>query len=151
MEDGARDPWLTATHAAASTTLLVRTWREDGRASRGACEARARLWRDLPRREDAASVERRPIDVPSGFDTVAEIGVAEPEPGAALGAPVGGFVMAFGGWARRCFAFVAATQAAGPGAARLVAARLAAIAEVSLAGVVMESDLSPVMPRDGVP
>jgi hypothetical protein len=148
VEDGGA-PWLVATHAASSTALLVRVWRDDARANRGACEARARLWRDLPRREDAASIERRPIDVPAGFDTVVEIGVIEPPRGAAGGEPIAGFAMAFGGWARRCFAFVATTQAAGPGAARLVAARLAAVVEVSLAGAALESELS--VPRENRP
>ncbi len=50
VEDG-EGPWLIATHAASSTSLLVRTWREDGRASRAACEARAALARPAaPRR-----------------------------------------------------------------------------------------------------
>ena len=150
-------PWLVATHAASSTALLVRTWRDDGRANRGSCEARARLWRDLPRREDAASIERRALDVPAGFDTVVEIGVSDPprrasgQPAGAGNAPIAGFAVAFGGWARRCFAFVATTQATGPGAARLVAARLAAVVEVSLAGLTLESELAPAVPREGVP
>src|SRR5207247_3467373 len=68
VEDG-RDPWLAATHAASSTSLLVRTWRDDGRASRASCEARARLWRDLPHREGSSIFEQRRVDVPPGFDT----------------------------------------------------------------------------------
>jgi hypothetical protein len=145
VED-AREPWLSATHAASSTSLLVRTWRPDDRASRAACEAQARLWRDLPGGEGAVLVERRRIDVPAGFDTAVEIGIVAP---ARAGLPVEGFAVAFGGWARRCFAYVVTTRAAGPEAERAVAGRLAAMVEVSLAGVRLESDLSPAIPRRG--
>jgi hypothetical protein len=142
VSDGA-GPWLVALHAASSTSLLVRAWREDGRASRAACEARARLWRDLPRRDGSLLVDQRRLDVPAGFDTVAEIGVAEAASDARAHAPVEGFVLAFGGYSRRCFAFVATTRAAGPGAERLVALRLATVVEVSLGGVKLESELAP--------
>ncbi|MGK4000529.1 hypothetical protein [Sorangium sp. So ce1024] len=146
VEDG-EGPWLVATHAASSTSLLVRTWREDGRASRAACEARARLWRDLPRLDrDLTAVERR-IDVPEGFDTVVEIGVADAPPGA----PIQGFAVAFGGYGRRCFAFVAETRAAGPSAERLVAERLAAVVEISLGGLRLEREVAPAMPREPLP
>lgn len=145
VEDS-KDPWLVATHAASSTSLLVRSWRDEGRASRASCEDRARLWRDLPRREAASAIERRRIDVPAGFDTVVEIGVAEARPAA-----IEGFAIAFGGWARRCFAYVVTTRAAGPGAERIVAARLAAMVEVSLAGLALESELTPAVPRERVP
>jgi len=156
IED-AREPWLTATHAASSTALLVRTWRADDRASRAACEAQARLWRDLPGGSATPLVEQRRIDVPPGFDTVVEIGVSEAkqpgqpasDPRASRPAPaeVSGFAVAFGGRARRCFAYVVTTRAAGPGAERQVAARLAAMVEVSLAGLRLESELVPVVPR----
>lgn len=146
VEDG-EGPWLVATHAASSTSLLVRTWREDGRASRAACEARARLWRDLPRPDrDLTAVERR-IDVPEGFDTVVEIGVADAPPGA----PIEGFAVAFGGYGRRCFAFVAETRAAGPSAERVVAERLAAVVEISLGGLRLEREVAPAVPREPLP
>ncbi|WP_437776479.1 hypothetical protein [Sorangium sp. So ce1097] len=146
VEDG-EGPWLVATHAASSTSLLVRTWREDGRASRAACEARARLWRDLPRPDrDLTAVERR-IDVPEGFDTVVEIGVADAPPGA----PIEGFAVAFGGYGRRCFAFIAETRAAGPSAERVVAERLAAVVEISLGGLRLEREVAPAVPREPLP
>ena len=146
--DDAGTPWLVATHAASSTTLLVRAWRPGGLVNRQACEEQARLWRDLPGREGAAVAERRRIDAPAGFDTEVEIGVATGiEEAAQPGAPVTGFVAAFGGWARRCFAYAAVTRAEGAGAARVVAARLAALVEVSLAGVRLESELQPALRR----
>ncbi|XYH95146.1 hypothetical protein ACMHYB_46280 [Sorangium sp. So ce1128] len=146
VEDG-EGPWLVATHAASSTSLLVRTWREDGRASRAACEARARLWRDLPRPDRSLTAVERRIDVPEGFDTVVEIGVADAPPGA----PIEGFAVAFGGSVRRCFAFIAETRAAGPSAERLVAERLAAVVEISLGGVRLEREVAPAIPREPLP
>ncbi|WP_438023683.1 hypothetical protein [Sorangium sp. So ce233] len=140
-------PWLVATHAASSTSLLVRTWREDGRASRAACEARARLWRDLPRPDRSLTAVERRIDVPEGFDTVVEIGVADAPPGA----PIEGFAVAFGGYGRRCFAFIAETRAAGPSAERLVAERLAAVVELSLGGLRLEREVAPAVPREPLP
>ncbi|WP_437955799.1 hypothetical protein WME76_30505 [Sorangium sp. So ce119] len=146
VEDG-EGPWLVATHAASSTSLLVRTWREDGRASRAACEARARLWRDLPRPDRSLTAVERRIDVPEGFDTVVEIGVADAPPGA----PLAGFAVAFGGYGRRCFAFIAETRAAGPSAERLVAERLAAVVEISLGGLRLEREVAPAVPREPPP
>ncbi|WP_437686734.1 hypothetical protein [Sorangium sp. So ce176] len=146
VEDG-EGPWLVATHAASSTSLLVRTWREDGRASRAACEARARLWRDLPRPDRSLTAVERRIDVPEGFDTVVEIGVADAPPGA----PIEGFAVAFGGYGRRCFAFIAETRAAGPSAERIVAERLAAVVEISLGGLRLVREVAPVMPREPLP
>ncbi|WP_437996638.1 hypothetical protein WMF26_37405 [Sorangium sp. So ce185] len=146
VEDG-EGPWLVATHAASSTSLLVRTWREDGRASRAACEARARLWRDLPRPDQSLTAVERRIDVPEGFDTVVAIGVADAPPGA----PIDGFAVAFGGSGRRCFAFVAETRAAGPSAERLVGERLASVVEISLGGLRLVRETAPAVPREPLP
>lgn len=146
VEDG-QGPWLVATHAASSTSLLVRTWREDGRASRAACEARARLWRDLPRLDPSLTIVERRVDVPEGFDTVLQIGVVE----AAPGAPIEGVALAFGGSGRRCFAFVAETRAQGASAERLVAERLAAVVEISLGGLRLEREIAPAVRREPLP
>jgi hypothetical protein len=139
-----KEPWLVAVHAASSTSLLVRVFRYEGRADRAACEQRARLFRDLPPREGSTFIERRRIDVPTGFDTLVELGVADTPPGAS----VEGFALAFGGWARRCFAFVATTRAAGAEAQRVVAARLAAVVEISLRGLKLENELEPTGVRE---
>jgi hypothetical protein len=153
VEDG-RSPWLEASHAAANTNLLVRTWPEAGTANRQTCEARARLWRDLPARERADIVDRRRINVPPGFDTIVEVGVTpeRPEDNAARGdLAIEGFAMAFGGWAHRCFAFVLTTKASGKDAERLVAVRLATMVELSLLNVSIERETDPDVPREPVP
>jgi hypothetical protein len=150
VEDS-RSPWLEARHAAANTNLLVRTWPEVGTANRQACEARARLWRDLPGRERADIVDRRRIDVPPGFDTIVEVGVTPETKGARGDLAIEGFAMAFGGWAHRCFAFVLTTKASGKDAERLVAVRLATMVELSLLNVSVEREIDPDVPREPVP
>jgi hypothetical protein len=152
VEDS-RSPWLEARHAAANTTLLVRTWPEAGTANRAACEARARLWRDLPARERADIVDRRRINVPPGFDTIVEVGVM-PETRSARGGgdlAIEGFAIAFGGWARRCFAYVLTTKASGKGAERLVAVRLATMVDLSLQKVTIDRETDPDLPREPGP
>lgn len=154
MEDSG-SPWIEATHDAAESKLLVRTWREPGTVSRARCEAQARLWRDVPERERAEIVERRRIDVPPGFDTVVEVGILDPGR-RAKGKPAGeaainGFAMAFGGWAHKCFVYVFTTSALGKGAEQRVADRLATMVELSLLNVKLEREVAPDVPREPLP
>ncbi|MBK9262593.1 MAG: hypothetical protein IPM54_22660 [Polyangiaceae bacterium] len=104
--DDHTDRWLVATHASASSTLLVRVWREYEMMSRGACEDRARLYRTLPERMGDVFVEQKRIDVPPGHDTIVDVYVRE----RGETPRIEGTVLAFGGWARRCFAFVYVTR-----------------------------------------
>jgi hypothetical protein len=59
-----------------------------------------------------------------------------------------GFVLAFGGLKRRCFAYVYATRASGPTADALVADRLAEMVEGSLLALRLDSDLETTLERD---
>jgi hypothetical protein len=59
-------------------------------------------------------------------------------------------VLAFGGWARRCFAYVYTTSAAGPHGAQIVADRLALMRDESLGRLAVRSDLEP-PPRQAPP
>jgi hypothetical protein len=138
-------PWLTATHAATGSTLLVRSWTEDGRASAARCEERARLWKPLPERLGAEIVQDRAIDAPAGYDTHLVVGlVAGSQPGAKISA----FALAFGAHTHRCFAFAYVTEAQGPGAERALGERLAAMVEGSLAKAKLETELIPKIPRE---
>jgi hypothetical protein len=138
-------PWLTATHAATASTLLVRSWTEDGRASIARCEERARLWKALPERLGAEVVQDRAIDAPAGYDTHLLVGLhASHKPGAKITA----FALAFGSHAHRCFAFAYTTEAEGPGAERALGERLAAMVEGSMAKVKVDTDLIPRIPRE---
>jgi hypothetical protein len=140
--DDKTDRWLVATHEATGSTLRVRVWREDDVGGRARCEERARGFRALPSREGSRLVEARRIAVPPEHDTIAEVRVmplvrAQNE---SKNAPVEGFVIAFGGWAKKCFAFVFTTRADDE---RIVAARLATIVDGSLARTRVESELLP--------
>jgi hypothetical protein len=146
-----RSPWLEATHEGATTKLLVRAWPEAERANRATCEARARLWRDLPAREQADIVDKRRINVPPGFDTIVEVGVTSESARGSGDLTIEGFAMAFGGWAHRCFAYVLTTRASGKDAERLVAVRLATMVELSLQNVTVERETDPAVPREPVP
>jgi hypothetical protein len=140
-------PWLSATHAASESALVARSWTEDGHANRRRCEEQARLWRTMPDPGRAEEVEARSIDAPAGFDTFVSIGVAPGTPDQ----PVRGFAVAFGGHGHRCFAWAYTTTARGPGAGPVLGERLATMVERSLGGVVLESELSPHIPRESLP
>ena len=157
--DDERTPWLLAKHDASSSTLMVRVWREDDLVNRARCEERARSWAKLPHAEGAQIIEQRAVPLPAGFDTRFIAGVSRASaPRGAIGAQEGhrgetihGFVVAFGGWARRCFAYVFRTQAAGDGAVRLIGERLATMVEGSLLDIELTSDLAPTIPREAPP
>lgn len=140
-------PWLTATHAASESTLVVRSWTEDGRVTRERCEERARLWRPFPDPARAEQVQARSIEAPAGFDTFVSIGLLPGKPGD----PVTGFAVAFGGHAHRCFAWAYTTTAKGAGVGILLGERLATMVERSLGRVVLESELTPRIPREPGP
>jgi hypothetical protein len=134
--DDRTDRWFVATHAPTSSTLLVRMWREYELMSRSTCEERARLYRTLPERSGNAIVEQKRIDVPPGHDTIVDVHVRE----RASTPRIEGTVLAFGGWARGCFAFVFATQ---DDDERTVAARLSTIVHGTLSRMTFKSDLVP--------
>jgi len=134
--DDRKEHWLAATHAATASTLLLRTWHADEVVRRSACEEQARLWRKLPERAGSRLLEARPLPLPAEHDTIVEVRL---RPGTKA-VPAEGFVLAFGGWARRCFAFVFVTRASNEDA---VAERLATIVDGSLARIRFESELEP--------
>jgi len=69
------------------------------------------------------------VKVPPEFDTVVEAFVT---PANAPGGAITAFVLAFGGFERRCFAYVFTTSATGPGAEQAVGERLGAMVQGSL-------------------
>ena len=62
------------------TEIVTRTLATDGLANRSRCEAHARDLRKLPDREGAVVIERRRVDLPSGFDTIVEVGIVATVP-----------------------------------------------------------------------
>ncbi|MBI4702351.1 MAG: hypothetical protein HY744_14610 [Deltaproteobacteria bacterium] len=142
-----RSSFLVLRHGASASELVVRLWREDGNMNREGCEAQARLRRDMPQRAGRLIDERR-VDVPPGFDTVARVGLLAPaaDAPAAGGAPAGlqaGYILAFGGWARDCFAYVYTTQAAGAEAEQILEDRLASMLSRSLEDLELRRSIAP--------
>ncbi len=142
--DDAKDGWLTAAHAPTSTLVVARMITTDGLANRARCEGHARDLRALPPREGASVIDRHRVDMPSGFDTIVEVGLLPSDPGQ----PITGYVMAFGGWAKKCFAYALTTTAKGRGAEEAVADRLALFIERSFLRMRFASGLTPVVPRE---
>ena len=136
-----RSSFLVLDHPTSSSRLVVRLWRETETMNRDRCEQQARALRDLPPHDEAGGMSRRRIDVPPEFDTVVEVGFARSSPTE----PLTGHVMAFGGWVRRCFAFVYTTTApaAVPDAERLVGDRMAVMEARALEGLELRSDMAP--------
>lgn len=136
--DDTTQRWLRAAHPATDSELLVRKWQDELRSNDESCEARARLWRDLPEIQESELVEQRAIPVPPGFDTRLQVGIQATGPDH----PIGGVVVAFGGWSRQCFAFVYRTSARGQGVEAEIAQRLALMVEV-LDRIEFGSDTTP--------
>jgi hypothetical protein len=135
---------FVARHAASSSELTVGVWREADRVSRDRCEALARERVRAPSLEGAIVLEEQVVPLPAGMDTRFVSALAPPAPGA----PVRGFVTAFGGWARRCFLYVFTTSARGDDAPRVVGVRLATMTQASLLRVKLESDLDPAITHE---
>ena len=138
--------WLEAKQPGGGESLAVRLWRDENRMTREKCEATARSLRPLPQRDGAELVDSRRIDVPPGFDTQLDVALVDDRKGGFFG-----FVLAFGGTGRRCFAYVYATHTTGAGADRKVGDRLAEMVEGSLQSLVFESDLDVVLEREASP
>jgi hypothetical protein len=149
--------WLVARHGESGSELVVKVWREDTVVNRGRCEERARFWRKIPERESADIVEKHAVDVPSGFDTVVEVGVIAPALGgktaktAKPGEDLRGVAMAFGGKGRRCFAWVYTTSAGGQGAEAVLGERLATMVQGSLSSTTTVNELEPQIDRSPAP
>lgn len=146
VEDS-KDSWLVAKHAPTKTEIVARMIATDGLANRTRCEAHARELRTLPEREGAIVIDKRRVDLPSGFDTIVEVGILATTPGR----PITGYVLAFGGWAKKCFAYALTTTAIGRGAEEAVGDRLALFLERSFLKLRFASDLTPAVPREKPP
>lgn len=135
--------WLTARHEPTRSLLVLRSWQTMEIVNRARCERTARVWRTLPEREGTDLIDEYPLAFPPDHDTRVEVRIR-----GSLGRErVGGLVMAFGGWARRCFVWAYTTEAFGRGAEEVVGARLAVMAERSLGGLELVSARSPRVTR----
>lgn len=131
-----KSSFLVLDHAATSSRLVLRLWREGDNMDRQRCEERSRLIRDMPVR--GRPIDSRVIQVPQGFDTIIDVGFSATQPGD----PIGGYVLAFGAEGRRCFGFTYDTQASGGDAERIVGDRLAVIQSLTLEGIELRGVLN---------
>jgi hypothetical protein len=113
-----RSRFLELRHERTQSQLVIRSWHEDDRMNRARCESRARVWRPLAQR--GRGISERFIDLPKGYDTRVDTGFTFE-----AGVPTGGYVIAFGARARKCFAFVYTTRTSGPDAEAQISERLA--------------------------
>jgi len=141
--DDTKSRWLSATHGEDGSSLLVRLFRDENRMNREKCEVKARSFRALPKREGAEIMAEELVDVPAGFDTRADVGVLTDGKGGLFG-----FILAFGGSGRECFAYVYVTRAEGIGSDAVVADRLAEMMEGSLRALAFDSNLRAILERD---
>lgn len=144
--------FLVGRHEKTSSVLRVRFWREGTRENRGSCEAIARARSEFPSREGADMVETFALAAPTDHATLVEVGVRSTRNQPGNRSPeIEGFVMAFGGYARSCFAFSYVTRARGEGAERQVGERLARIAHTTLPTMRFGTDLEPEIERTPSP
>ncbi|HEU4578133.1 MAG TPA: hypothetical protein VFS67_07755 [Polyangiaceae bacterium] len=118
--------WV-ALHQRSSSRLVVRAWRFDGIPGADGCERQARLWRkDLPQLAPSELVAQSERLLAGAYRARITVGVRE----AASSTPerLVGSALGFGSDARECLMIAFSTSAAGPGARRVIAERLAAIA-----------------------
>lgn len=147
--DDTRAPWLVARHEASRSTLVLRRWREADLVNHEACEAKARMFRALPKLDDAAIIETRTLAVPPDHDTNATVAIIHPPARKdAAPPPFYGVILAFGGFAHDCFAYAFVTEAEGPQAETVLAARLVRMMDGSLARLLARSDLDPTLERE---
>lgn len=141
--DDHKTPWLSAQKPKDQSSLLLRVWRGENRMTHGKCEKTARDWKSLPIRDGATILSHETLDFPEGFDTEIDVGlVAVPSEKALFG-----FVLAFGGYSHKCFAYVFVTKDQGPGADERVAERLGTNVERTLKKLRVVSALDPEIDR----
>jgi hypothetical protein len=114
-------PELVATLDGARTRVTAAVFHTDDVVGRAQCEALARARRIVPG-GDLHTLEDEVAITQGSFDTRVWVSV---EPGEAPGSPLAGHVMAFGGYLRKCFAFVFSTEVAGVAEESLLSSRLA--------------------------
>jgi len=131
-------------HAATSGRLLVKQTIEHEVVGRAQCEARARALDLVPDAARLRSVDVEDIKAPGEFDTRVMVAI---DPGPGEGAPVTGWVLAFGGHLRRCLLLRYETKVASSRDEVELSTRLAAVRGRVVPEIELEPVLEPVIPR----
>jgi hypothetical protein len=119
--DDHSQPELVATHAPTLSKVVVAVFHADEIVGRTQCEALSRARHIVPP-GDLRTLEDQAAFTQQAFDT--RVWVAVEASGGPEGALIG-YVMAFGGLLRKCFAFVFSTQVHGASEEPVLASRLA--------------------------
>jgi hypothetical protein len=141
--DDHSEPALVATHAPTRSRLVVSVFSADGLVGRTQCEELARSRRLVPESGLSegrdASAERTVEDevaITQGtFDTRVEVTL---EPGSGPDRALGGRVMAFGGFLRKCYVFVYSTEVDAATDEAVLSSRLALVRARVLGGLELE-------------
>lgn len=137
--DDHSQPDLVATHAPTRSKLLVAVFHADQLVGRTQCEALSRT-RNLVPSGDLRTLEDETAFTQETFDTRVWVAIdARGGPGGSLV----GYVMAFGGFLRKCFAFVFSTQVDGASDEPVLASRLAFARARILGGLTVDDVLQP--------
>jgi hypothetical protein len=120
--DDHSQPELVATHAATHSRVEVAVVRGDSLVGRTQCEALAHDLKLVPDEAALRVVDSEIAYTQGTFDTRVVVALA---PGAGPDRPLGGYVMAFGGFLRKCYVFVYATEVGGAADEPALSARLA--------------------------
>ena len=134
IDDHSR-PELVASHGPTRSTVVVAVFHADELVGRTQCEALARARKlvpegDLRTLEDAATYTQQT------FDTRVWVAI---EPSAAPGGALRGYVMAFGGFLRKCYAFIFSSQVGTSDEEPVLASRLAFARARVLGGLELEA------------
>lgn len=120
--DDHKASWLTATHAPSSSTVRVRMFLESHAQNRAKCEARVReADTGLPKPKADQSVDDAEAGVLAGWDARA---ISFVTPDGATPQKLVGHLLVFASNIRKCLAFQLTTEATGPTAQEIIAARL---------------------------
>ena len=134
--DDHSQPGLVATHTPTRSRLEVSVFPSDHLVGRSQCEDLARSRRLVP---DEGSAERTVEDevtiTQETFDTRIRVTL---EPGSGPDRSLGGRVMAFGGFLRKCFAFVYSTEVDAVTDEAVLSSRLAFVRARILGGLELE-------------
>jgi len=141
IDDHSR-PEVVATHAATRSRLVVAVFSANQLVGRTQCEDLARARKLVPEDDGAAhTVEDEAAITQGTFDTRIEVTL---QPGSGPDRSLGGRVMAFGGFLRKCFAFVYSTDVDAIADEAVLSSRLAFVRARILGGLELE-------PFDAVP
>lgn len=140
--DDHSQPELVMRHDHTRSTVVAAILRADALVGRTQCDQMARAEHLLPR-EDLHLLEDQVTLTQGNYDTRIQVGLA---PGAHADSPILGYVVAVGGFLRKCYVFTYTTQVDRAADADVLSSRLAFARARILGG--LELDAFATVPRD---